>query len=886
MNVAQPQRRPCTVGHSALYQQQQHHTMVQGQYYVQQVAPQPVSQTVIRRHRPSVVGHQVLQSKQRMPNQPAQRQKQVSQKLIQQLRQYQRQQVQPQEQEPPQATEPGARVPSPLPRAWMADYILSPSNPELGGGAFAEVFRVQNSQTKRDYAVKVMHRPNFALRGIERQIEAEIEAMRLAAELARDTKEELYIVRFLDVVEEGEYVYLLLELCEHGDLLRTILSQPAQRINEQEAAIVAKHLMMGLRTVHELGFIHRDIKPDNLLVTSEGMLKIADFGWCCTIAEAPTSLAGTFQYMAPEVLSNAPQTVQADVWSAGVTLYQMIIGRTLLQTYLGPGATNISEQDPHRATAIKQQWLVDEINRSCPPLVENRPLDLSQNCWDFLRQLLHPDPAQRITVQAALCHPWLKMPAVLEGSINDAQEATAGTIEEGSTPSKMARSRPKEAWSPGAIGNVPTPLQPRSYDPSRNMAYTPPVSPEMTPERTLWPSGDVTKPEKEGKPSPEMSPERRTQLQMSADRVKYGGSPKDTLVERSSGAEPRKSVGMLASPQTGTASTRRKTIASQMPATSECYEIGVHSANEPQQMEYPSANGGQLATGATGRPAATHEVPQILLKKLQSCEEELRETREMCSSILLDPQVSDLEQLKKVPSPLRQQARDTLCASSRTHALQQLPEEQVVRHAAALAPMDGETTPRCCWQRDTDLLTASAPPGISAIGTPASTKAQRRVSTTIKSPVKHLVDQPSNVRGDSLLSKVIPALPTLGNAPSASRALGSPTVPNPVPRWPGATFGSSVCFSPKARYAGASPLKTTTTQRKPARQQQTVQMHSPTSPVITRTIVRVPQGASLYASAGPVTNHTPVWAPPGPQHRTIVNSRRRASTPQNWVRGV
>lgn len=257
----------------------------------------------------------------------------------------------------------------------------------------------------------------------------------------------------------------------------------------------------------------------------------------------------------------------------------------------------------------------------------------------------------------------------------------------------------------------------------------------------------------------------------------------------------------------------------------------------------------------------------------------------MCSVMFLDPQASELEQLQKLPSPLRQRpggaTPDRLGASCRAgQVLQQLPEESTVRHAAR-APMDGETTPRCCFQRDTDLLTASAPPGIGAIGTPASTKAQRRVSTTIKSPVKHLVDQPSGIRGDSLLSRVVPALPTLGNAPAASRAAGSSTVPT----WPGATSSRmGLCFSPNARRAGASPLKTT--QQRPVRSQQTMQIQSPTSPVITRTFVRMPQGASLYASAGPVTNHTPVWGPSGSQPKATANTRRRASAPQNWIQGV
>jgi len=264
-----------------------------------------------------------------------------------------------------------------------------------------------------------MHKPNFTLRGIERQIDAEIQAMRAAASLedsptAPEIAEGHHVVRLLECAEENDYVYLLLELCEEGDLLRRLHVEPKQRFSEASGAIWARQLFLGLRTVHSLGFLHRDIKPDNLLCTDGGVLKIADFGWCCLRSEAPTCLAGTFQYMAPEVLRNAPQTEQVDVWSAGVTLYQILVGKPLLNTYLGAGATHLSECDPHRSTAIKQRWLVDEILTTCPPAHELRPEDISPLCWDFIRRTLTPEPTQRISVDAALEHPWLDAAPTLQ----------------------------------------------------------------------------------------------------------------------------------------------------------------------------------------------------------------------------------------------------------------------------------------------------------------------------------------------------------------------------------------------------------------------------------------------------------------------------------------
>eukprot|EP00930_Biecheleria_cincta_P070509 TRINITY_DN58147_c0_g1_i1.p1 TRINITY_DN58147_c0_g1~~TRINITY_DN58147_c0_g1_i1.p1 ORF type:complete len:812 (-),score=125.05 TRINITY_DN58147_c0_g1_i1:190-2625(-) len=808
MNYAQQMHWPAATQGAANYQQQ---------WYMQQATPlqtQPLMQPVLRQHRLSGGAPQErpqpLQPNHVILNQIAhQQQKQLHQMVHQQQKlKYQPQQRhvrQHRVQEEPPAPEVTSRTPAPLPRAWLTEYMLSPS-PELGGGAFAEVFKVQHRQTGRGFAVKVMHRPNFALRGIERQIEAEIEAMRLASELSRDTKEELFILKLLDVVEEGEFVYLLLELCEQGDLLKKMQLEPTQRVCEQDAVVIAKQLIMGLKTVHSLGFIHRDIKPDNLLCTEDGLLKIADFGWCCTTAEAPSHLAGTFQYMAPEVLSNIPQTVQADVWSAGVTLYQMMMGRPLLQTYLGPGATNISEQDPHRATAVKQRWLIDEIHSTCPPAMENRPSDISLTCWDFLRQLLHPDPTQRGTVDAVLHHPWLKLTAIFE---EGSKESRGDAL----SPGSPTRSRRRDS-----IGNVPTPLQPRSYDPSRNMAYTPPVTPEMTPERTLWPLG---KPEKENSDLPEVSPERKTSLQMTAERLKWGGSPKDTLVERCAGAGPRKSTKKGPSPQKASATGRRKTIASQMPATSETSEVGVTSLQATRGIR-------EARRSEPPVPSDNNEVPQFLLNKLRSCEDELREAREMCSSILLDPR-----------------ARERML---------DLPEEGVVRYSTKTV-LDAEAAARGRLDMGTDVLTSSAPPG----------KVQRRISATIKSPVKSVVERPLSTRAEQSPSKFIPTIASLANTALAPTAPGST-----LPTWPGTSSG----------FCNASPMKMS--QQIPVRLQQTMQSQAPMSPVITRTVIRMPQGASVNTGRAPVSNHGMMWTHATPQAAT--DTRRRMSAPQNWIR--
>jgi len=463
------------------------------------------------------------------------------------------------------------RIPQPLPSRWRVDFELSPAGHELGGGAFAEVFRVQHKRSQKNYAVKVMHRPNFALRGIECQIHSEITAMKKAAYRSEELKEDLHILKLLDVTEEGEYVYLLLELCEQGDLLRKLASEPGQRILEPEVAVIARQLMIGLQRVHELGYIHRDIKPDNLLADAEGRLRIADFGWCCLREDHPNCLAGTLLYMAPEVLKNEPQDVDADIWSAGMTLYQMVVGRPLLQVNLGPGATRLSEHDPHRATEMKQKWLLQEINTVCPPSFESKPNTVSDDCWDFLRQTLTVQRQFRIAISDALQHPWLKTAEKVQEEESEAVAAKQLQLRE------MTQSppRPKTAWqagkSPGKeFVSVPTPEKPRSYDPNRNLAYTPPVSPEPTPERTRWGQQENVpsfQTEKENSADPEVSPERKTRRQSLQKLANKWSSPKDSLTEKLEQPvkmQAKETISKLASPQR--ALNRRKTIASAAPA--------------------------------------------------------------------------------------------------------------------------------------------------------------------------------------------------------------------------------------------------------------------------------------------------------------------------------
>eukprot|EP00439_Symbiodinium_sp_Y106_P085663 s239_g29.t1 len=367
-----------------------------------------------------------------------------------------------------------------------------------------------------------------------------------------DRLQETYVLRLLDHTQDGDFVYLLLELCE-GDLLRK-----QGVLNEKTVRSIARQLMLGLQVVHKLGFIHRDIKPDNLLCTADGLLRIADFGWCCRREDSPTCLAGTLLYMAPEVLNNVHDRRENSAPNQP---------RPWCDKAFRARSSEVNIASAAVAAAGRELGFGGF--GSCPPSDKLRPNHVSPLAWDLVQKMLTKDPAERISVEEALSHPWLR----------ELTEAPS----EGKVATSPLPSRRKEVRSPSK-DKVPTPSKPRSSKP--NMAYTPPVSPEVTPERTPWPQSEFLLPdEKENSRDPEVSPEQKMRLQSLQMKVENTwASPKDHLSEKSACSQTSK----LESPARAfNIKPGRKTIASQMPYWELKRSLGSAMENMPLRQQEP-----------------------------------------------------------------------------------------------------------------------------------------------------------------------------------------------------------------------------------------------------------------------------------------------------------
>lgn len=289
-----------------------------------------------------------------------------------------------------------------LPRPW-AQTLEFHRNAHLGCGSFAKLYQVREKETGEKSALKVMQRHFYANRQMEPQLNMEIEAMRKCASLGRTN----HIVKLLDYIEENGLVFLRMELCTIS-LEAHALQQPGRRIPEGECAPWARQLCHGLQDMHSLGIVHRDIKPENLLLSLDGKLKIVDFGWCAYIGDlrrSKAALAGTFQFMAPEILEEKPQTEAVDMWSAGATLLELLTGQPLITSIQHP--TGHSASCPRQAAKIRTSRVLTEIRQKCPLPQHCRPGYLSSQCWAFCQGLLMPQASTRLSLQGAINHAWL-----------------------------------------------------------------------------------------------------------------------------------------------------------------------------------------------------------------------------------------------------------------------------------------------------------------------------------------------------------------------------------------------------------------------------------------------------------------------------------------------
>ncbi|XP_062227304.1 3-phosphoinositide-dependent protein kinase 2-like [Phragmites australis] len=197
-----------------------------------------------------------------------------------------------------------------------------------GVGSYSKVVRAKKKDTGNVYALKIMDKKFITKENKISYVKME--------RIVLDQLDHPGVIRLFFTFQDNYSLYMALESCEGGELFDQIIRKG--RLSVDEARFYAAEIVDILEYLHSVGLIHRDVKPENLLLTSDGHIKIADFGSVkptrdTSIKVLPNStneractFVGTAAYVPPEVLNSAPATFGNDLWALGCTLYQMLSG--------------------------------------------------------------------------------------------------------------------------------------------------------------------------------------------------------------------------------------------------------------------------------------------------------------------------------------------------------------------------------------------------------------------------------------------------------------------------------------------------------------------------------------------------------------------------------
>ncbi|XP_043216034.1 phosphorylase b kinase gamma catalytic chain, skeletal muscle/heart isoform-like isoform X6 [Amphibalanus amphitrite] len=276
-----------------------------------------------------------------------------------------------------------------LPDSQTAKVFYSKYEPKevLGRGVSSTVRRCVDKETGTEYAVKIID-ISEADHGsdIKESTHREVEVLRMV-------QGHPYVIELHDVFESATHIFLVFELLRQGELfdyLTTVVT-----LSEKKTKHIMKQLFEALLHVHDKSVVHRDVKPENILLDDNLDIKLTDFGFARILrpGEELYDLVGTPGYLAPELLrANMIETApgyrfEVDTWACGVVMYTLLVGCPPFW---------------HR----KQMVMLRNIMEGKFTFGSPEWDDVTDAPKDLISRLLTVDPARRITVREALQHPF------------------------------------------------------------------------------------------------------------------------------------------------------------------------------------------------------------------------------------------------------------------------------------------------------------------------------------------------------------------------------------------------------------------------------------------------------------------------------------------------
>ncbi|MBR5116930.1 MAG: Stk1 family PASTA domain-containing Ser/Thr kinase, partial [Lachnospiraceae bacterium] len=258
---------------------------------------------------------------------------------------------------------------------------------KIGTGGMSDVYKAIDHKLNRPVAIKVLKQEFSENENFVSKFRTEAQA---AAGLMHQN-----IVNVYDVGDEKGVYYIVMELVDGITLKKYI--EKKQRLTVKEAVSIAIQVAMGLEAAHNNHIVHRDIKPQNIMISKEGKVKVTDFG----IAKAATSntitsnVMGSVHYTSPEQARGGYSDVKSDIYSLGITLFEMLTGRVPFNgdTTVAIAIKHIQESMPDpRDFAPDTPVSVEKIVlKCCQKSPDRRYQNAAELIADLKRSLITPD---------------------------------------------------------------------------------------------------------------------------------------------------------------------------------------------------------------------------------------------------------------------------------------------------------------------------------------------------------------------------------------------------------------------------------------------------------------------------------------------------------------